>query len=298
MELHQLRYFRAVADLGSFSRAAEKCFVAQPSLSQQVIKLERELGRPLFDRLGRRVQLTEAGRALYAQAATILAAVDEIRERVTAATEPGRGTVVVGAIPTVAPYLLPPVLEGFARRFPRAAVDLQEDLTDATTRGCLAGELDLGVIAGPAADPNLESEALFTEELRLALPPGHRLGRKRLVRFADLVAEPFVLLNEMHCLGEQVLGFCTQQGCSPIVRCRSVQLLTIQELVASGHGVSLIPASACDADRGRRCEYRTVREPTPTRTLRVIWRKDRYRPPVVQEFLDELRAASIARPAR
>src|ERR1700730_15018900 len=106
MEIHQLRYFVAVADLGSFTRAAEKCLVAQQSLSQQIIKLERELRQPLLERLGRTVRLTEAGRALYTQAVSVLAAVDDIRERVTAASAPGSGTVNVGAIPTIAPYLL------------------------------------------------------------------------------------------------------------------------------------------------------------------------------------------------
>src|SRR5271170_6768256 len=104
MELHQLRYFVSVADLGSFTRAAEKCLVAQPSLSQQIIKLERELRQPLFERLGRSVRLTEAGRAFYTEAVPILAALDDVGQRVAAATAPGLGTLNLGAIPTVAPY--------------------------------------------------------------------------------------------------------------------------------------------------------------------------------------------------
>src|SRR5271154_132172 len=171
MELHQLRYVVSVADLGSFTRAAEKCLVAQPSLSQQIIKLERELRQPLFERLGRSVRLTEAGRALYAQAVTVLGSVDEIRNRVTAATDPSVGTVNVGAIPTVAPYLLPPLLKSFSERFLRATVALHENFTEFTVRGCLEGELDIGVIASPIDHDLLASEALFTEELLLALPP-------------------------------------------------------------------------------------------------------------------------------
>ena len=269
MELHQLRYFVAVADLGSFTRAAEKCFVAQPSLSQQIIKLERELRQPLFERLGRTVRLTEAGRALYAQAVTVLGTVDDIRERVTAATDPGHGTVNVGAIPTIAPYLLPPLLKNFSKRFPKATVALHENLTEFTVRGCLEGELDVGVIASPVDNDLLHAEALFAEELLLALPPKHPLLKKRRLTLEDIAGEPFVLMNEIHCLGEQVMGFCKQQGCLLVVRCRSAQLLTVQELVALGHGISLVPAMARDMDRGRRCEY-TV-SPTRSQPARFAW---------------------------
>jgi LysR family hydrogen peroxide-inducible transcriptional activator len=290
MELHQLRYFVAVADLGSFTRAAERCLVAQPSLSQQVIKLERELGQPLFDRLGRGVRLTEAGRALYAEAAPVLASLDGLRERVTGATAPGQGAVQVGAIPTIAPYLLPPLLHRFAERFPHATVGLHENLTALTERACLEGEVDVGLVASPAGHDLLHSEPLFTEELLLALPPKHRLLEKKQVRLADLAEEAFVLLGEVHCLGEQVMTFCKQGGCRPAVRCRGSQLLTVQELVALGHGVSLLPAMACAADRGLRCEYRRMAAPRPTRTLYALWRPDRHQPPVVKAFIKELKA--------
>lgn len=295
MELHQLRYFVAVADLGSFTRAAEKCLVAQPSLSQQIIKLERELRQPLFERLGRSVRMTEAGRALYAQAVMVLGTVDDIRERVTAATDPGQGTVNVGTIPTIAPYLLPPLLKDFSKRFPRATVALNENLTEFTVRGCLEGELDVGVIASPVDNDLLHTEALFAEELLLAMPPKHPLLKKRRLTLEDVAGEPFVLMNEIHCLGEQVIGFCKQQGCLPVVRCRSAQLLTVQELVALGHGISLVPEMARDMDRGRRCEYRSLADPTPSRTLRMIWHKARYQSPVVKEFIETLRRFASSR---
>jgi LysR family hydrogen peroxide-inducible transcriptional activator len=289
MEIHQLRYFVAVADLGSFTRAAEKCLVAQPSLSQQIIKLERELRQPLLERLGRTVRLTEAGRALYTQAVSVLAAVDDIRERVTAASAPGSGTINVGAIPTIAPYLLPPLLKSYRKRFPRASMALHENLTEFTVRGCLEGELDVGVIASLPESDLLHTEPLFDEELLLALPPKHPLIKKRSITLEDVADEPFVLMNEIHCLGEQIMGFCKQQGCLPVVRCRSAQLLTIQELVALGHGVSLIPAMSRDMDRGRRCEYRSLADPKPTRTIRLIWHKDRYQSPLVKAFIEMLR---------
>src|SRR5271169_6620054 len=127
MDLHQLQNLVAVADQGSFTKAAEQCLVAQPSLSQQIIKLEKELGQPLLERLGRRVQLTDVGKAFYERATAILAGVDRAKEEVVElAGEPG-GTVTVGAIPTIAPYLLPEQAQRFQRCYPKAKVIIQED---------------------------------------------------------------------------------------------------------------------------------------------------------------------------
>jgi LysR family transcriptional regulator, hydrogen peroxide-inducible genes activator len=295
MEMHQLRYFVAVSDLGSFTRAAEKCLVAQPSLSQQIIKLEKELKQPLFQRLGRTVCLTEAGRALYSQAVSILRGVDDIRELVTAATDPGHGTVNVGAIPTIAPYFLPPLLKNFSKRNPEATIALHENLTEFTVRGCLEGDLDVGIVATQPECELLQTEVLFTEELLLAIPAKHRLLKKNRVTMEEIAAEPFVLMNEVHCLGQQVLGFCKQQNCLPVVRCRSAQLLTIQELVSLAHGVSLLPEMAREMDRGRRCEYRSLADPRPTRTIRMIWHKDRFLSPLVKDFVQALRDARLSR---
>jgi LysR family hydrogen peroxide-inducible transcriptional activator len=289
MELHQLKYFVAVAELGSFTRAAERCRVSQPSLSQQVATLEKHLGRLLIERLGRTVRPTDAGRALYPQALAVLAAVEEARRRVDEAVDPARGRLSVGAIPTVAPYLLPPVLRRFLKRFPQAEVTIHEDLTAATLSACLTGELDLGVAALPIHDDHLHVEPLATEELLLAAPPGHPLLRKRKVTLEDVSREPFVLLSETHCLGEFVVSFCKQQGCQPAVRCRSAQLLTVQELVAQGYGVSLIPATARAKDRGRRCRYRRLDGVRPARTVALVWHKHRLRSHLVVAFRETLR---------
>ena len=147
----------------------------------------------------------------------------------------------------------------------------------------------MGVIASAPDHDSLVSEALFTEELLLALPPKHPLLKQRGIGLEAVAGEPFVLMNEIHCLGEQIIGFCKQQGCLPAIRCRSAQLLTVQELVALGHGVSLVPAMARAMDRGRRCEYRTLAAPKPTRTLFMIWHKARYQSPLVKEFIEMLR---------
>jgi LysR family transcriptional regulator, hydrogen peroxide-inducible genes activator len=293
MELHQLRYFVAVAHLGNFTRAAEKCLVAQPSLSQQIIKLERELGGPVFDRTGRKVRLTDRGRVFYDKAVDILAAV-EVAKRATM-EDAGAGHVSVGAIPTVAPYLLPGLLKRFVQQFPRAEVKVIENLTEYTVQGCLEGDVDLGLLALPVDDDRLAVEPLFTEELVLAMAAQHRLCRKPRVTMADLSEERFVLLSEMHCLGQQVVSFCKQQSCQPSVSCHSAQLLTVQELVALGHGVSLIPQMAVDADKSQRRKYRSLAGEKPTRTIAMIWRKDRSRSPLVERLSQIVRTHAAAR---
>jgi LysR family hydrogen peroxide-inducible transcriptional activator len=288
MELHQLRYFVAVAQLENFTRAAQKCFVAQPSLSQQIIKLERECGGPLFDRSGRKVRLTDRGRTLFDRAIEILAAVEGAKR---ALTEDGdAGQVTVGAIPTIAPYLLPPLLKRFLRDYPKTELTVSENLTEYTIQACLEGDVDVGVLALPISEDQLEIEPLLTEELLLAMAAGHPLATRRHVGMQDVSLERFVLLSETHCLGRQVVSFCKDQSCQPAISCRSAQLLTVQELVAAGNGVSLIPQMAVNADHSRQTKYRSLTGEKPTRTIAMIWRKNRYHGPAVERFVAALRA--------
>jgi LysR family hydrogen peroxide-inducible transcriptional activator len=299
MELHQLRYFVAVAELGHFTRAAERCLVAQPSLSQQISKLEAELGKPLFDRLGRVVRLTDAGRTLYEQAVAILASVEEAKRQVADGSGEQAGVVSVGAIPTVAPFLLPAVASAFQRRWHGSRCIIFEDLTAHVIENCLRGELDVGILALPVSDPRLHVEPLFEEELLLALPAGHPLTKKRKVTIEDLNGQAFILLSEMHCLGQQIVSFCNQESCSPFMVCRSAQLLTVQELVSVGHGVSLLPAMACEFDRHSRRVYRRLAGPAPSRTLGMIWHKQRYQQPPVRRFVEMMRdKVGEGKPAR
>jgi LysR family transcriptional regulator, hydrogen peroxide-inducible genes activator len=295
MELHQLRYFVAVAQTGSFSRAAERCHVSQPSLSQQVIKLERRLGRRLFDRLGRRVVLTDAGRLLLDRATAIVAAVEDAQRRVRDADNLEGGRLAVGAIPTIAPYLLPRALKEFVRRHPAVELSVTEDVTRHLLAATAAGDLDLSLVALPVEDDRLHVEPLLTEPLLLALPPGHRLTRRRRVTADELREEPFILLGEMHCLGEQVLSFCRANGCQPRIACRSAQISTIQALIALGQGVSLIPEMARRADPANGRSYRLLADGKPTRTIAAVWHRRRYHSPVAGWFLDTLRKLCAGR---
>ena len=288
MEIHQLRYFVAVAEMGNFTRAAEKCFVAQPSLSQQIIKLEKELGQPLIERLNRGIRLTDAGDILYEKACQILDAVDQVQRSLDDSQDDDVGRIVVGAIPTVAPYLLPRVLKKFSKRYPKAEVILRENLTEFTIQGCLEGDLDLGILALPISSEQLVVTPLFTEELLLVMHPKHRLAKKKRITMNNVSEEPFILLSETHCLGEQILSFCKQRDCLPRVCCESSQLLTAQEMVGLNHGISLIPEMAARVDQSKQRLYRSLYGVKPTRTLAMIWNKHRYQSPLVKNFIEML----------
>ncbi len=294
MELHQLRYFAAVAELGNFTRAAERCFVSQPSLSQQIIKLEHQLGCPLFERLGRTVKLTDAGHALYERAVRILSAVDEAAASVPTDADWTAAEVSVGAIMTVAPYLLPAVVGSFLKRFPKARITVREDFTAGIVRDCLTGELDVGIVALPIESDRLTIEPLFTEELLLALPPRHPLRNKKTLGSADIADQGFVLLKEVHCLGEQIVSYCRQRDCLPAVTCQTAQLSTVQEMVALGLGVSLVPEMAAHAERTKRLAYRSLGRDAPRRTLALIHHRDRYHGRLSDCFVESLRAMKRA----
>jgi LysR family hydrogen peroxide-inducible transcriptional activator len=291
MEIHQLRYFVAVAQAGNFSRAAERCFVSQPSLSQQIQKLERQLKRPLFHRLGRKAVLTEAGRLLFDKATQILAGVDDAERRLRGGEDAQAGRLSVGAIPTIAPYVLPGTLQQFTTKSPHAELIIREDVTANLMAAVAEGELDLAVVALPIEDPRLHTEPLCSEPLLLALPPQHPLAkRRRKVTVQDLVGERFILMGDMHCLGETVLNFCRSRECQPFIACRSAQISTIQQLIGLGQGISLLPDMARRMDSSGSIVYRRLEDPQPERKLAVIWHRHYFHSPLAHKFLAELRA--------
>lgn len=275
MEMHQLRYVVAVARTGNFSRAAEQCHVSQPSLSQQIQKLEDELGERLFHRLGRQVKLTPHGTAFVRRAERILEEVEAAKREVADAQNLLRGTLSLGVLPTIAPYLLPPVLTRFHAQHPGVEIVVQEDTTAQLLKQALAGDLDLAVASLPIADGRFEVRELFAEELLVALPPGHPLAAKRVVRVGDLERERFIVMKEGHCLGDQVLKFCERRELRPNVIFRSAQLETVQALVCAGLGLSLIPEMAVGGGGRPQPVYRPLQPPRPERKIVAVWPKQR-----------------------
>src|SRR5262245_7228342 len=220
MEMHQLRYVLAVASPVNFCRGAEHCRVAQPSLSQQIQKLEAELGERLFDRMKREAKLTSHGEAFLRRAVRILEEVDAAKREAREANNLLHGTFTIGVLPTIAPYLLRDVLITFSQKFPGVETVVHEDTTARLITQLLAYEVDLALASRPINEGSLEVRELFSEELKLALPPGHPLTRKRVVSITDLRQEQLIVMKPGHCLGDQVLGFCDRRDLHPKISFR------------------------------------------------------------------------------
>lgn len=285
MEMQQLRYVVAVARTANFSRAAEQCHVSQPSLSQQIQKLEDELGERLFDRMKREVKLTTHGEAFLRRAVKILEEVDAARREASDARQMLRGTLSIGVLPTIAPYLLPDIMAEFMNKYPGVELVIHEDTTAHLLKQALTCEIDLAIASLPLPDRQFEIQELFSEELLLALPAGHPLTRKRKITLADLRTERLIVMKEGHCLGDQVMGFCERSDLRSSISFRSAQLETIQSLVRAGMGISLIPAMAADRNEGRSLEYRSLPQPKPHRRIVALWPRQRIPGRAAGEFL-------------
>jgi len=285
MEMHQLRYVVAVARAGNFSRAADQCHVSQPSLSQQIQKLEEELGERLFDRTKREARLTSHGESFLTRAIRILEEVDAAKREATDARQLLRGTLSIGVLPTIAPFLLPKILAEFTKTFPGMEVVVQEDTTAHLLKLVLGCEIDFALASQPIADSRLQVRELFSEELLLSLPPGHALTRKRVISASDLEKQPFILMKEGHCLGDQVLRFCERRDLRPTITFRSAQLETVQALISAGLGLSLIPAMAAAHKRSSPSEYRSLALPKPSRRIAAVWLKPRPPGRAAEAFL-------------
>ncbi len=286
MEFDQLRYFLKVAQRGNFTRAAEELGISQPAMSRSIQKLEDELGQPVFERQSRVVSLTDAGVLLQSRAQQVLTIIDDTKAEITDDGESGR--VRVGAIPTIAPYFLPTFLKQFASDFPKAHIVVQENTTDRLLKSCTQGEIDLAILALPIQAKYLEIQELFEEELLLVLPPKHALVDKPQIRVSDIEPYPFVLLDEAHCLSDNIVTFCRQRSFQPVAVERTSQLAMVQELVSLAHGVSMIPAMARELDQSDRRVYRSVSGPKPTRKIVVAWNPYRFQSQLLTAFRERL----------
>jgi LysR family hydrogen peroxide-inducible transcriptional activator len=275
MEMHQLRYFVAVARTGNFSRAAGECRVAQPSLSQQIQKLESEVGERLFERTRRRAILTPAGALFLPHALSILETAEQGRREILEMSGQVRGKILLGALPTIAPYFLPEIVRLFREKYRGVELILHEEATLQLLRGLEENELDLALISDAAPNPRIRIEKLFSEELLLCLPADHALVRQRVVVAADLEREKFILMQEGHCLGAQAQRFCQTKGLHPQISCRSAQIATVLAMVQAGLGVSLIPEMARNQGPAGSVVYRSLDGARPRRTLALAMSRQR-----------------------
>jgi LysR family hydrogen peroxide-inducible transcriptional activator len=290
MDLGQLRYFSKIVEHRSFTRAAQDCLVSQPALSQQIAKLEKELGQPLFERQGRSIRLTPAGQVLQTRSKKILQLVDDAKCQITDDGESGR--ICISAIPTTAPYLLPSWLKEAGLQFPSASFVINEDTTETLLKRCSNGDVDVGLMALPATAKYLTIEPLFSEELLLALPANHDLAGKTKITSKDIAQEPFVLLGDTHCLVDAIASFCNRKKFQPISISRIEQLATVQHLVALGHGLSFIPRMATADDLNGRIVYRSISGDKPTRKIAMCFNPYRFQSQLLTNFLKGLREFS------
>ncbi|MFI5044063.1 MAG: LysR substrate-binding domain-containing protein [Acidimicrobiales bacterium] len=275
MNLRDLQYLVAVADHRHFGRAAEACFVSQPTLSTQIIKLEKELGVPLIERSPRHILLTDAGEQVVERARVILGETDTIVSIARHAQDPESGTIRLGLFPTLAPYLLPHVVPEIHRRFPDLELLLIEEKTDEILDRLRSGRLDLAILALPVHDPHLHSEDLFSEDFLLAVPADHRLAdTEGPVDLSVLAGEHVLLLEEGHCMRDQALAVCRLAGTGERTGFRATSLETLRQMVAAGVGITLLPELAVQSPVPASGDIRLIRfaDPVPNREIAMFWR--------------------------
>jgi LysR family hydrogen peroxide-inducible transcriptional activator len=265
MEFQQLRYVSAIAETGSFSRAAERCQVAQPSLSQQVLKLEKDLGTKLFDRLGRSVRLTEAGRAFLPHARSILSQVETARSSVADNCADVRGSVAVGVIPTIAPYMMPRYTTTFAKQYPEAKLRIVEATTPILIESLRDLSVDIAILALPLRHKDLDLLPLRTEPLFVVLPRNHPRAAAQSLALKDIRGESFVMLRDGHCFRDLSLTTCARARITPRIAFESDQFSSLFGMVAAGIGISLVPEMAID--RNADCRYVRLSDARATRTI-------------------------------
>lgn len=290
METEQLVNFLKVAEHKNFTRAAADIGLSQPALSRSIGRLEDELGQPVFDRKTRSVELNEAGELLQARATEIIRLIEDTKAEISDDGE--KGQIRIAGIPTITPYFVPSLLRNFSKQFPQATVTVQEDTTDNLVKRCTQGEIDLAILAIPVTAKYLEIETLYEEELFLVLPKGHPLADKKQIKVADIDPLPFILLDEAHCLSDNIVTFCKQRSVQPVSVERTSQLATVQELVSLDHGVSMIPEMARRLDKNKNRVYRSLVNPKPTRKIAMLWNPYRFQSKLVLQFMDVLREYS------
>lgn len=291
MNLRDLRYLIALADLRHFGRAAEACHVSQPTLSIRIMKLEEELGVALVERAPRHVMLTPVGVDIAERARRVLADVEQMREMARRTTDPEAGSVRLGLFPTLGPYLLPHVVPNIKVRFPRLELLLIEEKTAVLLSMLRAGQLDAAVLALPLHEDWLETEFLFEEPFMLAVPDGHPLASHRDLRLSELADQNLLLLEDGHCLRDQALEVCSLAGAGEKEGFRATSLETLRQMVAAGVGITLLPMLAVTppVPNSPSIKLLSFKDPPPTRRLAMVWRRSSAMGPFLHDLAGILR---------
>jgi len=280
LTVKHLRYFEALARHRHFGRAAEACSISQPALSVQMKELEDLLGAPLIERNARQILLTGLGETLAHRARAVLRSIDEIEDLTRAHRAPLSGHLRIGAIPTVAPYLLPTLIKDLAARHPELAVRPREAVTQTLLGELLEGRLDLAIVALPVSEPALHEETLFEEEFVLVRSEAD--GKEPAPEPETLRRMPLLLLEEGHCFRDQALSFCNTGSSPPHDILEASSLSTLVQMVGVGIGVTLIPEMAVEIEtRSAPVYVARLAQPRPSRTIGMVWRRTT---PLAEQF--------------
>lgn len=286
MQIHQLRYFCAVARAGNFTRAAEHEHVAQPSLSQQIGKMEDELGAKLFDRLGRSVRLTAFGETFLPRAQAILRELGEATTEIQQMAGTEAGTVTLGSIPTIAPYFLPSRLSGFFSAHPEIRLRIVEEITPLLLTQLQEGSMDIALVALPVPGTEFESRELLREPLYLAVPRAHALAREKTISLRQIESHPFLLLKEGHCFRDTVVAACQRSRLKLNVIFETGQFSTILGMVSAGMGISIVPQMAVEPVGG--CRFIPLADARAHRKIGLIWLRNHFQTRAEKALLDHL----------
>ena len=293
MTLTELRYVVAVARERHFGHAAESCFVSQPTLSVAIRKLEGELGVALFERGPGEVSVTPVGQRVVEQAQRVLEEASRIKDLAAAGHDPLAGSLRLGAIYTIGPYLLPKLVPILRRAAPALQLLIQENFTHLLAESLRQGEVDVIVIALPFDEPGCVTQAVYDEPFLVAMPQGHPWEKKKHITAEELKKEDLLLLGEGHCLRDQVLEFCGSGKRGRALEGGSLE--TIRQMVAGGVGVTVLPATSVAAG-GAADELIRIRpfvKPVPQRRVAIAWRKSFPRPQAVEALRQAILACEL-----
>lgn len=305
MTLTQLRYIVALAREGHFGRAAQACFVSQPTLSVAVRKLEEELDLTLFERQSSRIAPTDAGRRVIAQAEKVLEEAARVTELARAGRDQLKGELRIGAIFTVAPYVLPHVVPHLREMAPEMPLVIEENYTHRLVERLRQSELDAVLLSLPCSQHGINVWPVYEEDFSILLPADHSLAGARAIRSEDLANENMLLLGDGHCFRDQVLAACPDCATPPDSQrptrtTEGSSLETIGQMVASGLGVTVVPVTSTSRWRNLEGQERLIREKAfadepPRRTIAIAWRATFPRPRAIQIFRQAVFAAELER---
>ncbi|MCS7459310.1 LysR family transcriptional regulator [Paenibacillus doosanensis] len=294
MELRQLQYALQIAIDKNFSRAAEKLHIAQPSLSQQLSKLEKEIGILLFQRTTNSVEVTYAGSLFVEKAQAILDMVEQLKREMEDISQMRKGKLVVGSLPITGAHVLPLVLPVFQARYPEIEIMLVEETTANLEHMTASGQIDISLLSLPLMDDALTYEPLIEEEIVLAVPPQHRLAKAAkevdgTVPIEELQNEPFIALKKGQGFRQITLELCQRSGFTPRIVFESSNIETVQSLVASGMGIAFVPHMVSRGAWSQLAPGYLKLSHRPTRTLVIAYRKGRYISKAVEAFMGTFR---------